>query len=101
MQVPLQITFRDVPASDALKAEIRAEAAKLEKFYPQPTRCPVVVEEERCLKHQGRHFNVRIDLRFPVGECSVHRQGAEDFYVAHARRLRHGAAQTGRLNFCR
>lgn len=82
MQVPLQITFRDVPHSDAVEAEIRAKAAKLEEFHPRLTSCHVAVEEERRHKHQGKLFNVRIDLRFPGGEFSVHRQRAEDIYVA-------------------
>ena len=37
LQVPLQITFRDMPRSDALDAHIRQKAAKLEAFHPRIT----------------------------------------------------------------
>lgn len=32
MQIPIQITFHDVPRSDALEAHIRQKAEKLEEF---------------------------------------------------------------------
>ena len=32
MQQPLQITFRDIPRSEALEADIREKAAKLDQF---------------------------------------------------------------------
>jgi len=47
MKIPLQITIRDIPASDALEARIRKKAAKLEEFHPRITRCRVMVEEAR------------------------------------------------------
>ena len=33
MQSPLQITIRDIPASDALEAHIRDKVEKLENFF--------------------------------------------------------------------
>ncbi|MEW5943762.1 MAG: HPF/RaiA family ribosome-associated protein, partial [Pseudomonadota bacterium] len=39
MQVPLQITIRDIPPSDALEAHIREKVGKLEQFYPRITGC--------------------------------------------------------------
>ena len=32
MKIPLQITFRGIPHSDAVEAKIREKADKLEKF---------------------------------------------------------------------
>lgn len=82
MQVPLQITFHDVPHSDALDARIREKAAKLDEFYPHITSCRVVVEERDRHRHQGKQFCVRLDLRVPEHEFAINRDHHEDVYVA-------------------
>jgi len=82
MQRPVQITLRDVAPSEALEAHIRDKAAKLEEFYPQITGCKVTVEIPARHKHQGKLFNVRIDLHVPGGELVVNRDVDEDVYVA-------------------
>jgi len=82
MQVPLQITIRDVPHSAALEAQIRERAARLETFHPRITSCRVTVEELRKHHHQGREFRVRLDLRVPGKELVVTRDHDEDVYVA-------------------
>lgn len=82
MQIPLQITFQGIPRSDALEAAIRERTAKLEAFYPRMTSCHVVVEESRRHKHQGRLFNLRIDMRVPGHELVVNRDSDEDAFVA-------------------
>lgn len=82
MQVPLQITIRDVPHSDALEAHIREKAAKLESFHPRITSCRVTIEELRKHHHQGREFRVRVDVRVPGREIVVDRDHHEDVYVA-------------------
>jgi ribosomal subunit interface protein len=82
MQVPLQITMREVAHSDALEAHIRDKAAKLEEFHPHITSCRVSVEELATHHHQGRHFRVRIDVRVPGKEIVANRDHNEDVYVA-------------------
>jgi ribosomal subunit interface protein len=83
LQVPLQITIRDVLRSEALEAHIREKAAKLEEFYPRIVSCRVTVEELRKHHHQGRHFRVRIDVRVPGHhELVANRDHDEDVYVA-------------------
>jgi ribosomal subunit interface protein len=82
MQVPLQITIRDVPHSAALEAQIRDRAAKLESFHPRITSCRVTVEELRKHHRQGREFRVHIDVRVPGREVVVDRDHHEDVYVA-------------------
>ena len=44
MQVPVQITFRDIPSSDAIEARIHEETEKLEKIYDNITSCRVIIE---------------------------------------------------------
>ena len=82
MQIPLQITFREVEHSDALENHIRDKAQKLEQFYSALVGCKVVVDQPGKHQHLGKPFNVRIDLTVPGGEIVVDRQQNEDVYVA-------------------
>lgn len=82
MQTPLQITIRDVDQSEALEARIRSKAEKLEEFFKHITSCRVVVEVPHKHHHQGKQFNVRIDIGVPGSEIVVNRDHAEDVYVA-------------------
>lgn len=82
MQIPLQITMREIERSDALEADIRRHAEKLEQFHARITSCRVAVEEMRRHHQQGREFNVRIDLRVPGEEIVVTRDHHEDAFVA-------------------
>jgi ribosomal subunit interface protein len=82
MQIPLQITCRHFPSSEALEARIRERAAELEQFFPNIMSCRVVVEEESRHKHQGKRFTVRVDLHVPGRELVVDREHDEDPFVA-------------------
>jgi ribosomal subunit interface protein len=82
MQTPIQITFHDIPHSEALEARIREKADKLESFHPRITSCRVVVEERDRHHHQGKQFCVRLDVRVPEHEIVVNRDHDEDVYVA-------------------
>lgn len=81
-QVPLQITFRHMPQSDAVETAIRDRVGKLEAFYPALISCRVVIDEERLHHQQGRHFNLRLDLHVPGHEFATTREHHEDVYVA-------------------
>jgi len=86
MQIPLQITFRDIEPSAAIEANIREKAAKLDQFYNQIMSCRVVVEVPH--HHQGKLYQVHIDLTVPEGEllvthgCHHKDHSHEDVYVA-------------------
>ncbi len=82
MQTPLQITFRDMPPSPAVEERIRQKAKKLESFYDRIMGCRVVVEVPQKHHHQGKLYNVRLDITVPGGEIAVNRQPDEDVYVA-------------------
>lgn len=82
MQSALQITTRDVPHSDALESHIREKVAKLEKFYPHSMNFRIVVEQPHKHQHQGRVFDVHIDITVPGGEVVVDRATHEDVYIA-------------------
>ena len=87
MEQPLQITFRDIPHSEALEADIREKAAKLDQFYEKVMACRVIVESPHKHHHKGKLYHVRIDLTVPRGEIIVKRgpkdhHAHEDPYVA-------------------
>jgi ribosomal subunit interface protein len=82
MQIPLQITVRGVPHSEALDSRIREKATKLEEFHPRITSCRVTVEEMKKHQQQGREFQVGIDVTVPGKEVIVNRVRDEDVYVA-------------------
>ncbi|MEO7558647.1 MAG: HPF/RaiA family ribosome-associated protein [Nitrosospira sp.] len=82
MKTLLQVTVRDIPHSEALESHIRQKAEKLETFYPHIMGCRVMVEIPHKHKHQGRMFNVRLDITVPGKELVVNREADEDVYVA-------------------
>lgn len=82
MQIPLQITIRDVPHSEALETHIRDKANKLDEFFDHIMSCRVVVELPHKHHSQGKQFNVRLDIGVPGSEIVVNRDHAEDIYVA-------------------
>lgn len=87
MKQPLQITFRDIPHSDAIEADIHKKAAKLDQFYDQIMSCRVMLEAPHGHHHKGKLYHVRVDLTVPDGEIIASRAPAEhhaheDVYVA-------------------
>lgn len=82
MQLPLQITLRDIPGSESVEAHIRKKAEKLDQYHERITSCRVVVERPRRHQHQGERYSVRIDTRVPGAELVVNRDKDEDVYVA-------------------
>lgn len=83
MLIPLHITFRDIPPSDAIEAEIRKRGEKLDQFADHIMHCQVTVETVGKHKHQGRLHEVRIDLTAPGTEIAIsHDHRDEDVFVA-------------------
>ena len=82
MQIPLQITIRDVEHSEALETHIREKANKLDEFFKHIMSCRVIVDVPHKHHQQGKQFNVRIDIGVPGSEIVVNRDHAEDVYVA-------------------
>jgi ribosomal subunit interface protein len=82
MRIPLQITTRGIEHSETLETHIRDKVNKLEEFFPRIMSCRVVVEVPHKHHHQGKQFNVRVDLGVPGSEIVVNRDHAEDVYVA-------------------
>jgi ribosomal subunit interface protein len=87
MQVPLQVTFRGFPSSEAVESRISAKVAKLQRLSERITGCRVVIESPHHHQHKGNTYRVSIDLTVPDGEIVVGRHNGlnhahEDVYVA-------------------
>ncbi len=87
MNIPLQLTFRDIEPSEAVEARVRQKVDKLERFYDRILGCRVVIERPHRRHHQGKLYHVRIDLSVPGAELVVNREpherhSHEDVYVA-------------------
>ena len=82
MKVPLQVTFRDMPHSEAVETRVREKAEKLGRLCDRIISCHVVVETPQRHKHQGKLHSVRIDLVVPGAELAANHAQAEDVYVA-------------------
>ena len=87
MKLPVEITFRDMPVSEALEANIREKVEKLEQFCDRIMGCRVVVETSHKHQHKGNLYHVRVDITVPGQELVVSRDPAdnhahEDAYVA-------------------
>lgn len=80
--LPLQLTIRDMTNSAALQTLIRKKAAKLKTFYKRITSCRVVIEIPQKHKHQGKLFNLRIDITVPGKELVSTRKNSQDVYIA-------------------
>src|SRR3989338_10502024 len=78
MILPLQITSRNLELTEAIKADIREHAEKLDTYYNRITSCRVTVEAipKRSL------YNVHIDITAPGVELIVKLDPNTDLYVS-------------------
>jgi ribosomal subunit interface protein len=82
MQIPLQITLRNIAKSEAVETAIRKKAEKLDRYHREIVSCRVVVEIPSRHKHQGKEFVVRLDIKVPGNEIVINHDHHEDLYVA-------------------
>lgn len=87
MQLPLQITFRNLEKSDSIEANVREKAEKIERFAEHITSCRVIVEAPHKHHHKGVIYRVKIDITLPGKEIVVNHHSDEhhaheDVYVA-------------------
>ncbi|MBA2653644.1 MAG: HPF/RaiA family ribosome-associated protein [Gammaproteobacteria bacterium] len=84
MQLPLEITIRDIEHTEAIDTKIRQKAEKLHHLYDRIIYCRVVVEAPQKNKHQGKEFQVNIEVDVPGKVLVVNRHSHrnEDLYVA-------------------
>ena len=98
MQLPVQVTFRNMEPSAAVEAEVRDRVAQLDTLFDRITGCRVMVEAPHRHHHKGNLFHVRIALTVPGRELVVGRDPAahhahEDVFVAVRDAFRAAARQ--------
>lgn len=86
MTIPVQITFRHMESSPAVEMRVRELANHLGVFSDRIQGCRVVVDSPHRHQHQGKVFNVKVQLALPGGDVVVDmerpdRDGHEDVYV--------------------
>jgi ribosome-associated translation inhibitor RaiA len=84
--IPVQITFRHMETSAAVETRVRELANHLGVFSDKITSCRVVVDSPHRHQHQGKVFNVKVQLALPGEDVVVDmerpdRPGHEDVYV--------------------
>lgn len=88
MDIPLQVSFKNMDHSDAVEALVREKAAKLEQYFSHLTSCRVVVEAPHRHHHKGKIYHVKIEMGVPrkselvVSNESERNHAHEDVYVA-------------------
>jgi cold shock CspA family protein len=74
MERPLEIAFHNMPASDALEAEIRQHVQKLAKRCERLVACRVSVEALHQQHRNGNLHEVHIVLSLPGQDLAVSRE---------------------------
>jgi ribosomal subunit interface protein len=87
MQIPLQISFRNMDLSPAVEAVVREKAAKFDRFFERIVSCDVTIEAPHRRQHKGKLYKVRIDIGMPGKDVHVNQEGPknqahEDVFVA-------------------
>jgi cold shock CspA family protein/ribosome-associated translation inhibitor RaiA len=78
MEVPLELSFRDVEKTKAIEDYIRSNVRKLEQLCDHIVSCRIAVEQPQKHQRTGSPYRVRIDLRVPPGhEIVVTRESSE------------------------
>ncbi len=79
MQIPWEVSYRNVRPTTTIQSLIDEKVAGLERFYPRIIGCHVTIERPgRHHRHgKGAHFRVRIELTVPGGRLVVGRDPEE------------------------
>jgi len=87
MQIPLDVTFRNMDRDEHVARRINSHVMKLEAFHDAIISCHVVVEAPHHRHRKGERYHVGIRLTVPHREITVGREAHEhhtheDIHVA-------------------
>ncbi len=87
MQLPLQVSFRNMGRSEAIETLVRNRANDLDRFADHIMSCRVVIELAGQHHLHGNLYEVHIDLTVPDEEIAITRESSEhreyrDIHVA-------------------
>jgi ribosomal subunit interface protein len=71
VELPLEITFRNVEKTEHLDDLIRNQADQLEKFHPHITSCRMAIEQPQKHQRSGNPYRVRLEVHVPPGHHLV------------------------------
>jgi cold shock CspA family protein/ribosome-associated translation inhibitor RaiA len=77
MQVPPEIAFRHVQASDHLKSLILDGIDRLEKIYPNLISCRTLVDDMTPDRQNGNEYRVRLEIGIPGSTIIVDKSDSE------------------------
>lgn len=84
MPIPTEITFHEIPHSDAVEAAIHRWVARLEHVHDRIIRCIVKIEQPHKSHRQGRQFEIHVVLEWWGENIASSHHRHEDIYVAIA-----------------
>lgn len=76
-----QITFKNLPESDALKDLVYKRLDRLDRLFPRIIDCHVLIESPHRHHYRGNHIRVRVELYVPGKRLVVSRD--PDLNSAH------------------
>ena len=75
MELPVQITFRNLAHSEEVESFVREKATRLDSFYDRITSCRVMVELPHQRHRSSNLHHIRIELTVLGGELAISRKG--------------------------
>jgi ribosomal subunit interface protein len=84
MEIPIEITFHELPQSDAVEASIQRWVARLENVHERISSCHVFVMQPHRRHRTGKDFEIHVHLTIPGDEITASRIHHEDIYLAIA-----------------
>lgn len=96
MQVPPEIAFRQLDATDEFKELILEKIDDLEEVYPRLVSCRIMVADETPGQHSGKNIRVRIEMGIPGRHVVVDEDNSEGSTVRSVEQTIRDAFSTGR-----
>ena len=82
LDFPVDITLRDIPNSRAVEDRIKKKTDKISDFYADQVEfCKVTLGLAQKHKHQGKLFDVHLEVGVPGKVLVVNHKKNEDLYV--------------------
>jgi len=80
VKVPLQITFHNLPHSEAIATRIEQQFEKLCHYCDRILRCQVIVEVPHRHHHDKNPYHIRINLSLPGEELAIDKDKSGNYH---------------------
>lgn len=82
MQVPFQLTVRNMKRTESIESHIQEKISQLEKMCDRIISCQIVLELGSQNKHQGNLYNARIHVTLPKKDLVANHNCEENLWKA-------------------